>query len=232
MKLALLGDIHGNINALEVVLAAAKASEVEMLLVTGDLIGYYFEPLKVIDLLAGWNKYVVRGNHEDMLSKAKKSPDFLLQIDLRYGTGLRVALEQLNDNQVEELCNLPHPLSLSIEGCKILLCHGSPWDKDYYIYPDAELGILQKCAFKEFDLVVLGHTHYPMRHVIDETIVVNPGSVGQPRNHQPGAQWVMFDTETRKIEFRCEPYDVTLLAEECRRRHPQLPYLAEVLTRI
>lgn len=231
MKLALLGDFHGNHLALRAVLAAASSSGVERLLITGDLVGYYNTPLEVLELLRSWNRYVVRGNHEDMLNTARFDPAFLAQVDARYGTGLRTAIEQLGAQQLDELCNLPHPLELVIDGWRILLCHGAPWDIDQYIYPDAQLELMERCAMQEFDLIVLGHTHYPMQQQIGKTLVVNPGSVGQPRNRQPGAHWAIFDTTSRNLEFRQEQYDSSSLVQECQQRHPELPYLSEVLIR-
>lgn len=231
MKLALLGDIHGNHLALQAVLRAASSSGVEKLLVTGDLVGYYYAPLQVLELLEPWDKHMVRGNHEDMLNVARTDLAFLAQVDARYGTGLRTAIEQLAGEQLDELCSLPHPLELSINGCRILLCHGAPWDNDQYVYPDAQPRVLDRCAVQEFDLVVLGHTHYPMRHQIGKTLVVNSGSVGQPRNRQPGAHWAIFDTADRSLQFHQEAYDSSVLVQECQERHPELPYLADVLIR-
>lgn len=231
MKLALLGDIHGNHLALQAVLAAASSSGVEKLLITGDLVGYYYAPFKVMEMLQSWDRKMVRGNHEDMLNNVRSDSAFLAQFGARYGTGLRTAIEQLDTQQLDELCSLPHPLEMIIAGCKILLCHGAPWDVNQYVYPDAAPKMLKRCAKQDFDLVVMGHTHYPMQHKIGKTLVVNPGSVGQPRNHHPGAHWALFDTVSRSLEFHQESYDFSMLVGECRRRHPELPYLASVLKR-
>lgn len=231
MKLGLLGDIHGNDLALQAVLDSASSSGVEALLVTGDLVGYYYSPLKILKLLGTWKRYMVRGNHEDMLISARSDPSYLVKVDAKYGSGLRVAIEQLDTLQLDELCGLPHPAELTLGGCKILLCHGTPWDNDAYVYPDAKQELLVRCAKQEFDLVVLGHTHYSMSHRIGETLLVNPGSVGQPRNRKPGAHWAVFDTVNRSLEFRQEQYDSSALLQECQQRHPELPYLANVLTR-
>lgn len=232
MKLALLGDIHGNAAALRAVLAAASSSGADELFITGDLVGYYFAPREVLELLQPWRRHVVRGNHEDMLKTARSDQGFLVEVDARYGSGLRTAIEQLNEEQLEELCSLPHPLKYEVDGCKILLCHGAPWDNERYVYPDAKAELLDRCAVQEFDLVVLGHTHYPMQHWFGDTLVVNPGSVGQPRNRQPGAHWALFDTATHSLEFHCERYDLFPLIQECQQRHPELPYLADVLKRL
>jgi putative phosphoesterase len=231
MKLALMGDIHGNIQALRAVLDAVTRENIKKLLITGDLVGYYFSPLEVVELLDEWDVEIVRGNHEEMLKTALKDPNYLLSVDARYGTGLRVAFEQLSPEQIDRLCELKHPLHLSFDDVKILLCHGSPWDLNQYIYPNAENALIKKCAISEYDLVVMGHTHYPMQLMIGGTRLVNPGSVGQPRNREPGAHWAIFDTVSRSIEFRCESYDVTHLIRECKERHPNLSYLANVLKR-
>ena len=231
MKLGLMGDIHGNAYALHAVLKAASCANVQKLLITGDLIGYYFSPLKVVEMLDEWDAYIVRGNHEEMLKIAYKDRCNLGSIDSRYGSGLRLAIEQLSPNQIMQLCELQHPRDIVLDGIKILLCHGSPWDLDQYVYPSAGNELIEKCSEGEYDLVVMGHTHYPMMRMIGSTCLVNPGSVGQPRNREPGAHWAIFDTKTLAIEFRCEAYDVDELIKECKVRHPDLPYLVNVLER-
>lgn len=232
MKLALLGDIHGNDRALAAVLEAASNAKVDRLLVTGDLVGYYFSPAIVLKMLRNWDCDVVGGNHEVMLATARNTPYYLPKIEARYGSGVRIAIEQLDSKQLDELCSLPHQRLLEISGVRILLCHGSPWDYDKYIYPDSDIDLLASCASPNFDLVVMGHTHYQMLKEIGKTLLVNPGSVGQPRDRKPGACWALFDTESRKIEFHRESYDSTDLVRECQLRHPELPYLSEVLQRI
>ena len=231
MKVALLGDIHGNHLALAAVLAAARKQGAERLLVTGDLVGYYFWPREVLELLKPWDMAVVRGNHEDMLAAARKQPDLLGQVDKQYGTGLRVALETLSSRQLDWLENLRHPQNIEIDGCRILLCHGSPWDVDIYIYPDAESTLLEKCADTGHDWIDLGHTHYPMEHRVGNTTIVNPGSVGQPRNRKPGAHWALLNTQSRKLSFMSEYYDIAPVIEMSRARHPNIPYLSDVLQR-
>jgi putative phosphoesterase len=231
MKVGLLGDIHGNKLALNAVLSAARLEGVEKLLVTGDLVGYYCHSSEVLNALAEWEAFVVRGNHEEMLIKARFDSEFLVGVDRKYGSGLRCALEQLEERQLHELCGLPHPLDLEIDGCRILLCHGSPWDLDQYIYPNSEAALMKRCFESDHDLIVLGHTHYPMLQEVGKKLLVNPGSVGQPRNRIPGAQWAVFDTMKRMVDFFNVDYDTAPLVEESRRRNPELPYLADVLTR-
>jgi putative phosphoesterase len=155
----------------------------------------------------------------------------LNEIDSIYGSGIRIAIDQLSSRQLDELSHLPHPLKLNIEGVEILLCHGSPWDLNEYIYPDLSSKTIQKLLLYPYNLIITGHTHYPMLKKIDGINIVNPGSVGQPRNGQKGAQWALFDTADGSINFFVEKYDSTGLAIECKLRHPEIPYLSDVLTR-
>jgi putative phosphoesterase len=231
MKLALLADIHGNHLALEAVLKSVKTYEVDKLLIAGDFVGYYYWPKEVFELLTPWDVTAIRGNHEEMLIKAKGDSGFLKNVDAKYGNGLRVALELLTDKQIDWLSNLPFSLELNVEDRRILLCHGSPWDHDFYIYPDADEDTIEKCVSINYDCIVLGHTHYPMVHRSNNTTIVNPGSVGQPRNRKPGACWALIDTKTLEVNTFCVGYDSRFVVAESLRRNPDLPYLANVLER-
>lgn len=231
MKLGLLGDIHGNALALESVLASATRLGVERLLITGDLVGYYFQPNKVLEMLLPWDKVIVKGNHEEMLASVIKSPSLLAAIEKKYGIGLRLATEQLSEQQLDELIKLPMTVEVESNSCRVLLCHGSPWDTDQYIYPDAADNLVNRCGSFNADIIVMGHTHYPMSRMLDSTLLINPGSVGQPRNRKPGAAWAILDTETHEVKFQKETYDIQSVIDEARQRQPHQAYLAEVLER-
>ena len=232
MKIALLADIHANHLALNSVLNAASRSGVDSLLIAGDCVGYYFEPLQVLRMIQCWEYAAVRGNHEEMLACAVQDNDCLKTVTKRYGSGISEAINQLSRREIDTLCALPHPLELEIGGRNILLCHGAPDDVDCYLYPDSDLKELGSVSLTKYDLVVTGHTHYPMLKLLDDnTKLVNPGSVGQPRNRQPGAHWALYDTSNGDVSFRCESYDYSQLQIEAEKRHPELPYLAEVLGR-
>jgi putative phosphoesterase len=231
VKVGILGDIHGNDSALSAVLEAGLNSGVDQWLNTGDMVGYYFAPARVMEMLGQLKCDSVRGNHEEMLCRSRNEPDHLLWVEAKYGSGVRVALEELSPQQLDDVCGLPHPSSLQIDGVRILLSHGAPWSIDQYIYPDSAPDVIQRCGSADFDLVVTGHTHYPMVKKIGNAVLVNPGSVGQPRNRKPGAHWAVFDTSDRSVELHRTPYDCSSLVLECRKRHPELPYLADVLER-
>ena len=231
MKVGLLADIHGNAAALSAVLDAATAAGVERLLIAGDVVGYYDEPAAVIQQLEMWPWQAVRGNHEELLRDRLQDGRWE-EARRRYGSGLRAA-SQLPMRIRDRLVKLPHPLAIEIEDARILLCHGAPWDVWEYVYPDAapELRDRVFAAASGFDLVVLGHTHYPMRWQYGSVTVVNPGSVGQPRDRRPGACWAAWDTRTGSVEFNRQAYDSTSVQTRARRVVPDVPYLWEVLTR-
>lgn len=227
----MLGDIHGNASALRSVLLAAKQQQVEALLITGDLIGYYFEPLEVLKLLEPWSKYIVKGNHEKMLDACAREPALLSEVRKKYGPGIDIALKELKLNQINYLSNLPHPLDVLIDNVNFRLCHGSPVDLNRYLYPDVDLSVIRNLNTGDADVVVFGHTHYPTLKYIENKLFINPGSVGQPRNGQRGAHWAIYQTKTREVEFKVEEYDSRILINNCRLKCPAIPYLAEILER-
>lgn len=231
MRIGILGDIHGNHLALAAVLASARGKHINKLLITGDSIGYYFWPGKVFELLREWDFEMVRGNHEDMLRRSLSDESYLPEVDARYGTGIRLAIAQLDKTQLNWLTTLPHPLRLDIDGCRILLCHGSPWDLNQYVYPDAADSIIGKFGEIDADWIITGHTHYPMVKKINSKTIINPGSVGQQRNRVRGAHWAMLDTSSFTVSAFVESYDDQWVAEQARLILPKIPYIAEVLLR-
>lgn len=231
MKIALISDIHANELAFRAVARAARIAQVDLLLVAGDIVGYYFSPRQVLDLLGAWPNKIVRGNHEEMLLKARYNRSYLTQVDKIYGTGLRTALENLDSQQLDYLCTLPHPLDLELDGKRILLSHGAPWDLNAYIYPDTTIDFSLNCRLEDFDLIITGHTHHPNIWQLGQVLIVNPGSVGQPRDWKPGACWALYDTLEHRVVLKRENYDSSALIDECRIRHPELPFLADVLER-
>lgn len=230
MKVALLADIHGNAAALQAVLKAAREASVECLMVAGDLVGYYYQIDDVLRQLSKWKCLCISGNHERMLKSWLEGHD-RDDILRKYGSALQVSTEVLTSQQLQELISLPARLQSEISGRTFLLCHGSPWDADEYIYPDADKATKDRIFTLGADLVVYGHTHYPTKWENKGKIVVNPGSVGQPRDRIPGACWALWDTETNQVSFYREKYDAQELLDQIRLRDPELHYLSRALTR-
>jgi putative phosphoesterase len=232
MKIGLLGDIHGNYYALKAVLNSIKKKNIDTLLIVGDFVGYYFWPVEVFELLKDWNMVAICGNHDRMLKDAANEENYRLKVRKKYGSGLDIALDQLDEKRIEWLNNLPDSVEYEVDYGSILLCHGSPWDGDEYVYPDSESESLRRYANLDVKWVVQGHTHYPMHKEIGDVTIINPGSVGQPRNRQLGAQWALLDTRLNKVDFYCEQYDIKIVTKESRERHPEIPYLANILEKL
>lgn len=234
MKILVLSDIHGNADALEAVLHAAAARGAERIINAGDLIGYYHQPERVLSLLAEWPMDCVRGNHEDMLQRALQDSAYLAECTARYGSGLARAIEQLGPVQIDWLLNLPASIQLDLGRMRVLLAHGLPQDTDAYLYPDASEerveGAKAACG-ADVNLLILGHTHYQKLWDCAAPRILNPGSVGQPRDRVPGAAWALLDTESGEIDLLRQAYDSVAVADEARRLDPALPYLWTVLER-
>jgi len=231
LKLGLLADIHGNHYALKAVLDSAKKKGIEKLLVTGDFIGYYFWPMEVLELLKDWDVVAIRGNHDRMLGDILNNNPLRLKLYKKYGSGLNIAFEKLDKKSIDWLLGLSDTAEYDTPEGKILLCHGSPWDPDEYVYPNSSNTSLERYKSLDVKWVIQGHTHYPMNLIIGNTSLINPGSVGQPRNSQPGAHWTSLNTVSGEVRHFCEKYEIALVEEESKKRHPELPYLSQILER-
>lgn len=231
MKLAVISDIHGNSYALEQVLSEAKKLNVEKLLVLGDLVGYYYYPDKVLKLINEWDHVLIRGNHENYLSGIMNGSILETELRKKYGSGHRFALEKLTKAEKEKITSAPEQMNVTIGGTKFLMCHGSPWDPDKYIYPDAKPEILEKCNRTEVDFVLIGHSHYQFMHKNKNSTLINTGSVGQSRKKGGEANWVLIDTVTKVAQLKATEYDVSKLEKEVAITDPQNPYLRDILKR-
>jgi predicted phosphodiesterase len=231
-RVAVLADIHGNAGALEAVLRATAAAGATRLIVLGDLVGYYYEPARVLDLLAPWPSTIIRGNHEDLLQMwlgaDAASRDALRT---RYGSGFAVCESGVQAGSLRWLQQLPHPLVLPIDGRRAILGHGHPGAIGTYVYPGNVERDLATEDVKGADIVWLAHTHYPMDATRSGVRVCNPGSVGQSRDGDPRASWALWEPATNRVEWLRTDYDREALLGEIARRDPDVPYLRAVLTR-
>ena len=218
MRVGLLSDIHANAHALQAILKKAKSKKIDKILCCGDYVGYYYEPDYVINLLDQWDWIGIAGNHESMLLDWLNKKD-RNEIKKKYGSGISVAAKKLDKETIFRLCRMPHSKKIIIDNFRVLLCHGSPWDRDLYVYPDAGDEIKMKLFEynNDIDIIVYGHTHYPVIWKKNSRIVINPGSVGQPRDREIGASWVLWDTKEQTFEFLRERYDVSNVVEMCKK---------------
>lgn len=231
MKVAVISDIHGNHYALEQVLHAAKKNDVKHLLVLGDLVGYYYKPELVLDLISQWSYDLIQGNHERILFQIKQDELLKKTICQKYGRAHVMALESLTLNQFRLLQSLPERKKVNIEKCSFLLSHGSPWDKDLYLYPDSNKRLLKNFDDYTFDFNLIGHSHYSFGFCRKNSIVLNPGSVGQSREHGGKASWICIDTDNQSFQFKFTEYDTGQLKRDVKKYDPNINYNYEILNR-
>ena len=110
MKLALLSDIHGNQYALSKVVSEIKMKKIETLIVAGDTVGYYYGIKDVLNLLSNFKVYFTKGNHEIMLEQLRLNPVIELELTLKYGSSLRLALNSLSEAEIDQLINIEQSL--------------------------------------------------------------------------------------------------------------------------
>ena len=231
MKIAVISDIHGNYEALLEVLNKAKKESVDHLLVLGDVVGYYYHPDKILNLLSKWNFDIIKGNHENILENLLNDSSLSETVRLKYGSGHQEAINKLTKKQLDFLKNLPETKSVKFENTKLLMCHGSPWSNDYYIYPDCKQEIIAKCDSISHHFVLVGHSHYSFAIENDNSILINPGSVGQSREIGGKAFWCIINTKNNSFDFFSTDYETKKLLNEVKEKDPKIKYLTEVLKR-
>ncbi len=201
MKYAVISDIHSNLEAFLSVLSEIDAIGPEAIICLGDIVGYGADPNACTDIIRERNIPSVMGNHDAAASGVTETYNF-------NSAAREAALwtrEELTKENRSFLATLPE----RIETEHFMAVHGAISDPDKYIldYRDAEpeFGLMGRHA-----LCFFGHTHVPAQHKSPagpERRLVNPGSVGQPRDGDPRAAYIIYDTESG-IEFRRAEYDI------------------------
>jgi len=231
MKIAIVSDIHGNQVAFKALLQEARSLKVDYFFVLGDIVGYYYHPELIIEWIEEWPHLFIQGNHEMMLSRVIKGKLKEENIRQNYGSGIAQALTNLPPATIEKLTNLPVTENVVIDNVRFQLSHGTPWDRDHYVYPDSPTTLLERCASYEADFVFLGHTHRPFTFCSGNTVVTNVGSVGQARDKGGFASWVTVDTKNKAMQFHRTAYHIDDILSQISVLDPEVPYLREVLQR-
>jgi predicted phosphodiesterase len=224
VRYLVLSDIHANLEALETVLVAAGARGYDQVLVLGDLVGYGADPNAVVDRVRALTPVAsIRGNH-DKVACGVEDPD-------GFNLVARHAIEWTHDALTAEnrawLAALPAGPVLVDDLVEI--CHGTTFDEDAYVFD--ELDALRSLEGARAPLCFYGHTHVPVAFrqgpagleifVADREIdtlsvavedgsryLVNPGSVGQPRDGNPRAGFAILDTAAHTMDLVRVDYPV------------------------
>ena len=226
MRYLIISDIHGNLHALEAVLADAATIGYDAVLCLGDLVGYGADPGGVIERVTALEPVaMVRGNHDKVC--AGLEPPILFNELAR--KSVEWTHKTLTPSELAMLIALPKgPMQV---GTEIEICHGSPFDEDHYIFDQKDAG--RAIASSEGRICLFGHTHLPAifagaadpaRHTDDLApeeltlprtgpALINVGSVGQPRDNDPRAAYGLLDLDRMTIRMRRTFYDVAGVQE-------------------
>ncbi|MFW9779018.1 MAG: metallophosphoesterase family protein [Candidatus Heimdallarchaeota archaeon] len=222
MRIAFISDIHGNLEALKTVLRDIDDhGGADLFCCNGDLVGYYAHPRESISLVRETcGKGVIVGNHDEVV-RVNGQEEFENEIEW-FNHIARKALvwtrnELLDTEQMQYLRALPIQKEITAESKKILLVHGTPEEKwEYFIVYQGPGGLIaeQKTRMrgwlKKWDMVIFGHTHIAFSYKFRGRYVINPGSVGQPRDGDPRASYAIVDITDTDIKAQLKRVDYSI----------------------
>ena len=224
MRYLVLTDIHSNLEALDAVLRASAAQRYDAVLVLGDLVGYGADPNAVVDCVRSLGpRAIVRGNHDKVASGLDNAEDF----NPMAKAAARWTRESLTPQNLEYLRDLPAG-PVVVDGA-IEICHGSPLDEDLYVVADIDAA--RSIAVARAAICLFGHTHVALTARMDSqrrleieapqghpefavTIdagskyMINPGSVGQPRDGDSRAAYAIADLDRMVVTLYRVAYPI------------------------
>lgn len=219
-RYAIISDIHGNAEAMTAVLAEARRLGADKICCLGDIVGYGVSAVECLRLARENCDFIIRGNHDEQV-RPPRHPDMREEAI----QALEYTASILPPEDVDWLHGLPDVLEP--DGL-FVICHGALTQRDDYILSTeaalANLTLLEK-RFPGKNVAFFGHTHLPMaltrtgavtdfaaggRVTVNPTrfYLCNPGSVGQPRDRNPAACFIVFDAESGQMLWKRVPYDV------------------------
>ncbi len=224
-RFAVFGDIHGNWEALSAVLEDAEREKVTRFACVGDIVGYNADPERCLDRIMELDCVTVRGNHDHYCAHEECLQSFH-PLAANVMTWTRARLSAIQVNYLKNL-----RMSCSVNG--ILMVHSTLDMPEHWGYVFDELEAEAHFAYQSTTLCFHGHTHVPLifekasrikriypvrtRIQLGRKYFINVGSVGQPRDGNPEASYVIYDAGSREVFFRRVSYDVRAAQEKIRR---------------
>jgi predicted phosphodiesterase len=222
MRYLVFTDIHGNLEALLAVLKFVAKKRIDHYLFLGDLVGYGASPNEVVQKLAALKPMsLVRGNHDKAVCGLDSVQTFNpIAASAIYWTKSRITKK--NFDFLYKIKKSPEVVQDTIT-----ICHGAPFDEDYYIF--GEFDAAEAFNYFQTPVCFFGHTHFPFVYTEKDQLVegtfllgranevklekgvrylINPGSVGQPRDRNPLAACSIYDSEARSVKFYRVEYEI------------------------
>jgi predicted phosphodiesterase len=222
MRYLIFADIHGNLEAFQAVLKFVQKKKLDHYVFLGDLVGYGASPNEIVQKVQALKPLsIIRGNHD----KAVCGLDSIETFNPIAASAIHWTKEKILKKNLNFLCRLK--LGPQFVEETIMICHGAPFDEDYYIF--GEFDAAEAFDYFKSPLCFFGHTHFPFVYAEKDNTVegtfmegnsnevklekgvrylINPGSVGQPRDRNPRAACAIFDSETRVIKFHRLEYNI------------------------
>ncbi|MFP4163274.1 MAG: metallophosphoesterase family protein [Chitinispirillaceae bacterium] len=239
MKYAIISDIHGNLEALNAVLKDIKKRSVDEIICLGDVVGYYPDPQKCIDLVRSNVSHCIAGNHDYAAIGKIDTTNFTYYAH----TAIEWTKHHLGSSEKEFLETLP----LTVEIDDMFFTHSSPSNpRDWaYVFPDSEDAVFEAFNSLVHRVNFIGHTHWPSimiqeldrvvlhaEHTIDLSdecfYLINVGSVGQPRDFDNRSCYALYDTDQQQISLVRVSYNYRSTQKKIRENNLPI-FLAERL---
>ena len=222
MRALVVSDLHANSEALRAVVLRVRRKKFDDVICLGDFVGYGAQPNRVLDMMRTIKarKFYIRGNHDRVAAGLDDAEGFNHAAKLA-ALWTRDHLSAPNKRFLETLAVGP----LEREG--VMICHGSPHDEDEYVFNEMHARLVMEQH--QAPIILYGHTHMPVIFEmspqgrirgfairgdaivrLDKTMryLINPGSVGQPRDRNPDSSFCMLDSDKMTVQFFRVPYDL------------------------
>ena len=202
MKVLLISDVHSNLPALDAVLGKAKFEDVIFM---GDVVDYGPFPFEVLSRLEGLGAKRVLGNHDVAAAFGVDCRSSQKTHEAAVRTRERITLQMMPKSALQTLGRAERTLDAAYGDLRVKALHAAPGDELYRYISRDEAARLE---VKGVDLLLLGHTHVPYEVKDRARWIVNPGSVGMPKDGDPRASFAILDTSKREVQFDRAEYDI------------------------
>jgi len=216
MKIVIISDLHANTEALRVL-----PRDYDQLWILGDLVNYGPNPAEVVAFARDRASVVIRGNHDHSVGFGKDPRCSAPFRAMARATGFYTSCV-LGERDKQYLRDLPTHAELAVDGVRFLAYHAVPTNPLYEYCPADSDHWRDEIADLPADILLVGHTHLPFQRRIGSKLIVNPGSLGQPKHGRAEACYAVWDGSS--IHLKTAPYDV----EETVRKTQGLPIPAEI----